>query len=95
LRARRNACFIPRRTARTKRWRSGFGDAAPPPWKRDFPDICTEEDVYHCFRLLLGRPPTAAEWPGHRAQVGSDLQRTVTDYLSSREFIACGRISDG
>lgn len=56
------------------------------PWEREFPAECSEDDVYHCFRLLLGRPPSAAEWPGHRARVGDQLQRVVADYLSSREF---------
>ena len=56
------------------------------PWEREFPAECSEDDVYHCFRLLLGRPPSAAEWPGHRARAGDQLQRVVADYLSSREF---------
>src|SRR5262245_45011151 len=62
-------------------WRHGAE-----PWQREFPAECTADDVYHCFRLLLGRPPSAAEWPGHSARVGDQLQRVVTDYLSSREF---------
>ncbi len=39
-----------------------------------------------CFRLLLGRPPSPEEWPGHRAQAGQDLARVVAGYLNSLEF---------
>jgi FkbM family methyltransferase len=55
-------------------------------WERPFPNTCTEDDLYHCFRLLLGRPPSAAEWAGHRVFVGCEIGRVVSDYLSSREF---------
>ena len=55
-------------------------------WDRDLPETCTEDDIYYCFRLLLGRPPSAGEWTGHCARVGRDLPGVVSEYLSSREF---------
>jgi len=56
------------------------------PWKINFIDECSEEDVYYCFRLLLGRVPGKPEWPGHKALVGSSLKSVVSMYLSSPEF---------
>jgi FkbM family methyltransferase len=46
----------------------------------------TYEDIFYCFRLLLGRNPNPEEWPGHSSQVGSDLENVVSSYLTSREF---------
>jgi FkbM family methyltransferase len=73
----------------------GRRDADVPlnPWERPFPSTCTEEDVYHCFRLLLGRPPLAVEWPGHQLAVGGALDRVVSDYLSSAEFKSRGLLA--
>lgn len=46
----------------------------------------TEADVVNCFRLLLGRNPHQAEWPGHSLKVGQDIKDVVSTYLRSPEF---------
>jgi FkbM family methyltransferase len=55
------------------------------PWK--IPQSpATGEDIFFCFRLLLGRPPNHEEWGGHFAQAGSDLDALVRSYMTSFEF---------
>lgn len=55
------------------------------PWK--IPQgPATGEDIFFCFRLLLGRPPNQEEWGGHFAQAGGDLDAVVRSYMSSFEF---------
>lgn len=56
------------------------------PWKIEFDDRCTEEDVYNCFRLILGRNPGEAEWDGHKAHAGNRLSDVVASYTNSLEF---------
>lgn len=56
------------------------------PWVIEFSDECSEEDIYYCFRLILGRNPGEVEWPGHRAMAGNRLSNVVSAYLSSQEF---------
>lgn len=57
------------------------------PWELDFADAASEADVFHCFRLLLGRNPSKHEWPGHmNAFVGKPLAAVVSVYLNSPEF---------
>jgi FkbM family methyltransferase len=56
------------------------------PWEISFEQECSEEDIYYCFRLLLGRNPSPGEWPGHRNLAGGSLAHVVSIYLSSREF---------
>ncbi|HET7700069.1 MAG TPA: FkbM family methyltransferase [Candidatus Limnocylindria bacterium] len=46
----------------------------------------TVEDIFYCFRLLLGRPPNREEWGGHAAQAGEELDTVVRSYLGSLEF---------
>lgn len=46
----------------------------------------TGEDIFFCFRLLLGRPPNHEEWGGHFAQRGTDLDTLVRSYMTSFEF---------
>ena len=46
----------------------------------------TGEDIFFCFRLLLGRPPNHEEWGGHFAQRGTDLDALVRSYMTSFEF---------
>ena len=46
----------------------------------------TEDDIFYCFRLLLGRLPNPEEWRGHSAQAGQKLDSIVASYLSSLEF---------
>ncbi len=57
-----------------------------PPWRRLFPPAATAEDVYNCFRLILGRNPNHEEWEGHSANIGRDLSEVVANYVSSLEF---------
>ena len=48
------------------------------------------EDIFYCFRLLLGRNPNPEEWPGHSSRAGEDLENVVSSYVTSREFAARG-----
>jgi FkbM family methyltransferase len=52
--------------------------------------IATHDDIFYCFRLLLGRNPNPEEWPGHSSRAGEDLENVVSSYVSSREFAARG-----
>ncbi len=56
------------------------------PWALPFPAEATELDIYHCFRLLLGRNPNREEWSGHSAMAGQPLRGVVRSYLESLEF---------
>lgn len=56
------------------------------PWEIPHSKVATPEDIYYCFRLLLGRAPNRVEWSGHAARVGSDLDAVVRSYIDSREF---------
>jgi FkbM family methyltransferase len=59
------------------------------PWEVDFVRVASEQDVFHCFRLFLGRCPTKHEWPAHNgAFVGKPLDAVVSVYLNSPEFKA-------
>jgi hypothetical protein len=55
------------------------------PWKIPQSPV-TPEDVFYCFRLLLGRPPNREEWEGHVGQAPADLDALVRSYMSSLEF---------
>jgi FkbM family methyltransferase len=44
------------------------------------------EDIYACFRLLLGRNPSPEHWAGHSALAGGPLDKIVASYLNSLEF---------
>lgn len=46
----------------------------------------TREDIFFCFRLLLGRPPNHEEWEGHVGQASRDLDAVVRSYMNSLEF---------
>lgn len=56
-----------------------------PPWLVPHDPAATAEDVFYCFRLLLGRSPHREEWPGHAARAGEDLRRVVAGYANSLE----------
>ncbi len=56
------------------------------PWTLPTPAQASDVDIYHCFRLLLGRNPQAEEWIGHTSMVGQPLANVVASYLSSLEF---------
>lgn len=55
-----------------------------------FTDRATEDDIFHAFRLLLGRHPNAEELTGHMQQAGRPLADVARVYLGSREFAARG-----
>ncbi len=56
------------------------------PWQRPQGPLATEEEIYHCFRLLLGRAPGRKEWHGHRLTAGTPLRDIVAKFLSCAEF---------
>ena len=56
------------------------------PWSGDFSPTANASDIYHCFRLLLGRLPNREEWPGHTMRVGEPLDQVVSSYVGSLEF---------
>ncbi len=51
-----------------------------------FDKKASEIDIFHCFRLLLGRNPKVDEWTAHRWRKGQNLEDVVTGYLTSNEF---------
>src|SRR5271167_126778 len=53
----------------------------------------TYDDIFYCFRLLLGRNPNPEEWPGHSSRVGEDLENVVSSYVTSREFAERGLLN--
>ena len=56
------------------------------PWTQPFSDTITRLDVFYFFRHILGRLPSAPEWPGHCGFVGKKLGDVVGSYLNSPEF---------
>ncbi len=50
-----------------------------------FSQMATVKDVFYCFRLLLGRHPSAEEWRGHVARAGEDLTGVVASFAQSLE----------
>src|SRR6516165_10911143 len=56
------------------------------PPRTEHSKMATHEDIFYCFRLLLGRNPNPEEWPGHSSRVGEDLENVVSSYVTSREF---------
>lgn len=52
--------------------------------------LATKEDIFYCFRLILGRNPQSEEWRGHSSRSGSELAPIVATYLNSREFAQRG-----
>ena len=56
------------------------------PWEREHRPVADENDIFYCFRLLLGRSPLKQEWPGHRLGAGQELTTVVKGYVSSLEF---------
>ena len=49
-------------------------------------DRADADDIRYCFRILLGREPSAEEVPGHFSRVGEPLASVVAGYLGSLEF---------
>jgi len=60
------------------------------PWAVPYDPAASEEDIFRCFRLLLGRSPNREEWRGHSARAGEDLAAVVASYLNSLEFAQRG-----
>src|SRR5262252_4182615 len=56
----------------------------------EYVKTAAREDIFYCFRLLLGRNPNPEEWPGHSSRVGEDLENVVSSYVTSQEFAARG-----
>lgn len=79
----------------------GYAHAAAEGWRRhptkgtDVTDevLATEQDIRACFRLLLGREPGAAEWPGHSQRAGAPLASVVREFVNSLEFHRRGLLS--
>jgi len=63
-------------------------DAAQPieAFDHQYTNIATEEDIFNCFKLLLGRIPGKKEWHGHRLSAGGDLEAVVKKFINSDEF---------
>ena len=51
-----------------------------------FPNSASINDIYYCFRLILGRNPNPEECKGHSEKVGIDLTDVVKSYIQSLEF---------
>lgn len=51
-----------------------------------FPEVASLDDIYHCFRLILGRNPNPEECKGHSGMVGAPLADVVKSYVQSLEF---------
>jgi len=60
------------------------------PWTRPYDGIACAEDIFFCFRLLLGRHPVPEEWIGHSSRIGEELAPVVLSYLESLEFARRG-----
>jgi FkbM family methyltransferase len=56
------------------------------PWAISVDDSATAEDIFYCFRLLLGRTPQRHEWSAHVWRTGQNLTDVVRTYTNSREF---------
>ena len=68
------------------KFRSITKDTQFVPWARPYDGIAGAEDIFFCFRLLLGRHPAAEEWSGHSSHSGEELAPVVASYLNSFEF---------
>ena len=68
--------------------------AQPNPLRTEHARTATQEDIFYCFRLLLGRSPNPEEWPGHSSRVGQDLENVVSSYVTSREFAERGLLNE-
>lgn len=55
-------------------------------WNIPFSDAASKDDIFYCFRLILGRHPHREEWSGHTARVGENLESVVSSYIQSLEF---------
>lgn len=52
-----------------------------------YSSVASKDDIYYCFRLLLGRNPSKEEWTGHsNALEGQAIKDVMLSYLTSTEF---------
>lgn len=51
-----------------------------------FTDKASAEDIYYCFRLILGRNPNPEERVGHFSRAGLPLETVVRSFVQSLEF---------
>jgi len=51
-----------------------------------FDAAASERDIYNCFRLILGRYASRAEWEGHRRHAGRPLASVAAKYVDSIEY---------
>jgi FkbM family methyltransferase len=65
----------------------------PARWFAAHQPFATDEDIFYCFRLILGRSPNPEEWRGHSARVGEPLEGIVASYVKSLEFSARGLLN--
>ena len=76
---------------------SRVGGSTPPAERYSPPaeylKTASPEDIFYCFRLLLGRCPNPEEWPGHSSRVGEELENVVSSYVTSREFAERGLLT--
>ncbi len=57
------------------------------PWEIPHQQDTTPEDIFYCFRLILGRSPNQEEWKGHSAHAWqTKLDDVVMSYVNSLEF---------
>lgn len=56
------------------------------PWNIPYAKAASAEDIFYCFRVLLGRHPHKEEWSGHSARAGADFDEVVRGYVNSLEF---------
>lgn len=54
--------------------------------RRPFDEQASLEDLFYCFRLVLGRKPSASEMAMQKWRVGQRLEDVVATYLRSIEF---------
>lgn len=67
--------------------RSGGDLNMAAPWEIPHMPDTTPEDIFYCFRLILGRSPNQEEWKGHSAHAGQTmLEDVVMSYVNSLEF---------
>ncbi len=56
-------------------------------WNTPYVDKASADDIYYCFRLILGRNPSKEEWAGHLSSLeGKGLKDVMLTYLTSTEF---------
>lgn len=51
-----------------------------------FHDLATKDDIFACFRLLLGRWPGRREYEEHCSWAGTALSEVVSHFINSPEF---------